>query len=154
MLIFGGFIQKDNQCFRDIEQIYSFNLGKSIINFIPLNSFEELKPVNGLVQEVMLKRASGFEEENPDLEVLQEIQELLKHNKEHDITFKVQNKDFPAHKNILCLRSTYFSNMFSSKIFDEFFWLILFQGGMKESQSKEIILSDISAQAFKGIFFS
>jgi len=77
--------------------------------------------VNGFLKEIVLKRALGSEEENKDFEALQGVQELLDENKDPDILFKVQDKVIPAHKNILSLRCSFFSNMFSSKIF-EVFW--------------------------------
>ena len=73
--------------------------------------------MNSFIKEMVMKRALGFEEENKELEVLQEVKKLLDENQDHDIIFKVQNKEIPAHKNILSLRSSYFSKMFSSKIF-------------------------------------
>jgi len=91
------------------------------------------------------------EENNKDLETLEQVQRLHEGNKAHDILFKVQDKKFPAHKNILSLRSSFFSNTCSSSL-NEYF-LIKFQGGMQESHGKEInIPEDISSEAFKGNF--
>ena len=55
-----------------------------------------------------------------------------------DVTFLVKNEAIPAHKNILCARSQYFS--------------VMFQNGMQESSQKEIkIEMDIGAPLFRGM---
>ena len=81
--------------------------------------FEDVKPVNEFINQTIERRrkAFGFEEDKGELETLGEVQKLLAENKVPDILFKVQGKHILAHKNILSLRSSYFSNMFSSEIF-------------------------------------
>ncbi len=76
-----------------------------------------MKPVNNFVKEIIEKRAFGFENANRDLEAIKEVEKMLEENKEPDIIFNVQGKHIPAHKEILMIRSSYFSNMFSSKLF-------------------------------------
>ncbi len=77
--------------------------------------------MNNFIKELAMKRALASEEDKKNLEGLQEVQKLLDGNKDYDIIFKMQDKEIPAHKNILSLRSSYFSNMFMSKIFEGFF---------------------------------
>ena len=62
-------------------------------------------------------RASDTEQ---DTESLKAAQNLLEEKGDHDVIFIVQDKQFPAHKEILSIRSSYFSNMFSSKYWDFF----------------------------------
>jgi len=124
MIIFGGkFLNANGQWTTDLGLIYSLNL--------------DIKPVNGLIREIILGRALGFEQDYQDQETLKAAQRLLDEKKEHDIVFVVQNKQIPAHKDVLSTRSSYFSNMFSS--------------GMQEAHQKEIILDEISSKAFEAL---
>lgn len=75
---------------------------------------EDIKPVDGFIKEVMKRTSFDLKEQARNLETLQGAQKLLQENKENDIIFKVQEEEIPAHKDILSLRSSYFSNMFSS----------------------------------------
>ncbi len=71
-----------------------------------------------------------------------------------DISFKVQNKVIPAHKQILMKRSPYFENLFNST-----FNLILsyqfspLSGGMAESRQDVIEINDCEFDVFKGLQF-
>ena len=110
---------------------------------------EGVKPVNDLMKEVLERSTLCFEEENRDLKAIRKVEKMLEESKDFDVILKVQNKEFPAHKNILSFRSSYFSKMFSSK--REFSWEFeKFIGGMQESHCKTILLDDISPQAFEG----
>jgi len=126
MIVFGGSYRNNyNLAVEDLDpkRIYGFNL--------------EIKPVNDLVGEISLERALDSEQENKNSESLKEVQKLLEEKKDHDVIFIFQEKQIPAHKDILSLRSSYFSNMFSS--------------GMQESHQKEIPVSDISVKAFEAL---
>jgi len=113
MIVAGGF-EKSNFSQRDFEQFYSLNLGMLVAKEVKLNNFEDLKPVNGHLKEILERRTFGLEDQIKDSEALQKAQNMLEENKESDILFKVQGKQIQAHKNILSLRSSFFSNMFSS----------------------------------------
>jgi len=65
------------------------------------------------------------------------IDQLFIEKTHADITFKVEDEEFPANKCILSLRSPYFKNMFSSK--------------MMESQSSAIPVPNVRAKVFKVI---
>ncbi len=71
-----------------------------------------------------------------------------------DITFKVQGTDIKAHKGFIAIRCPYFQRMFSSNFFEKKFVVkvTFLKGGMKEAQSTEIEISDISPSAFNSIF--
>ena len=73
--------------------------------------------MNNFIQEVLVERTLAFEEENKEAEALQTVKKILKENKDYDIIFKIQEKEIPAHKNVLSLRSSFFSNMFTSKMY-------------------------------------
>jgi len=75
---------------------------------------EDLKPVSGFVKEALEKRIFGPEEQSRDQDTLQRAKEMLEENKDYDVMFNVQGKQIPAHRDILSLRSSFFSNMFSS----------------------------------------
>jgi len=51
-----------------------------------------------------------------ETETLEVVKKYLDEKHEPDVTFKVKNMEFPAHKHVLTTRSLYFSKMFSSKI--------------------------------------
>jgi speckle-type POZ protein len=56
-----------------------------------------------------------------------------------DITFLVGDDRFIAHKAVLVVSCKYFENLFTS--------------GMRESQMKEIRVTDVSSAVFKSILF-
>ena len=118
MIIFDGKSGNPNQnqpIIQDMKQIYSLNLGiLDLLNRYILNSNIDLRPVKDPIEDIVLKRAIGFEQDDKDTETLIEVQKMLEEKKEHDVTFIVQLKQIPAHKEILALRSSYFANMFSS----------------------------------------
>ena len=74
-----------------------------------------MKPVNDFMKETVEKRARSFEDDNRDLEAVKLVEKMLKENKKHDIIFSVRGRKVQAHKHVLSFRSSYFSNMFSSK---------------------------------------
>lgn len=49
-------------------------------------------------------------------EALGAVQELLDAKIDYDVIFRVRDQQFQAHKEILRIRSSYFANVFSSKI--------------------------------------
>ncbi len=73
--------------------------------------------MNNFIKEVVVERTLAFEEENKEAEALQTVKKILKESKDYDIIFKIQEKEISAHKNVLSLRSSFFSNMFTSKIY-------------------------------------
>jgi len=97
-------------------------------------SFEK-EPENGLINNLIMERLFGTYQDDEELKELKNVKNLLEGRKNTDIDFIVQDKKIPAHKDVLSARSSFFSNMFSS--------------GMKESCQKEIIIPDISSEAFE-----
>jgi len=65
------------------------------------------------------------------------VQRLLADKNTADIVFKVEDQEFPAHKNILSFRSPYFKNAFSSN--------------MIESHSNVISIENVKAKVFKAL---
>ncbi len=68
-----------------------------------------------------------------------------------DISFEVESEIIKAHKWCLIKRNKFFANMFASNFFYWFFF-IKKKGGMAESQTSTIKITDVKAQTFKGIF--
>jgi len=122
LMIFNGKSTNQQQKVQSSKYIYCINLEK--------------KPVKNFIEKVVFKRAMDSGQQNTkEKEILKEVQKILEEKTTHDVVFIVNNQRIPAHKHILSLRSSYFSNMFSS--------------GMQESHQKEIIISDISQQPSK-----
>ncbi|RWS22824.1 Speckle-type POZ protein-like protein [Leptotrombidium deliense] len=71
----------------------------------------------------------------PKNEVLQNIASLFMDDKLSDIIFRVQDKEFKAHKVILGVRSEVFSTMFTS--------------GFKEATNNEVRVDDIDVKVFE-----
>jgi len=118
----GPFI-KESVSQYNLKEIYCLNMN--------------LKPIHDFIGEEFLKKAFLFHQDEQDEKSLEEARKLLKEKKDHDIIFRVQDQQIPAHRDVLSIRSSYFSKMFSS--------------GMQESHQKEIIINEISSKAFEAL---
>ena len=72
-----------------------------------------------------------------NLPIQSDFLKLFKKSSNADVTFKVKEEKFPAHKIILSARSKYFANMFKSE--------------MTESVTNEVEVTDIEPRVFKGM---
>jgi len=124
MIVLGGKPQgsSSKQNKHDLKEIYSFSLDRKTRDFIG---------------EEFSKRALSFDQNLQNEESLKTVQKLLAENKDHDIIFRVQDKQIPAHRDVLSIRSSYFSNMFAS--------------GMQESHQEEIVITEVSSKAFEAL---